>query len=199
MSMQCLQASNMAPRTPATSGLSVANAATPYSSSSSDLSSAGKTSTGKKAPKPRKGGLSMFLAGEHSDRSLVGLRLVAKGRIDDAQGNISNGKRAPKQRKGGLHTFLTGVCRERNVISKKGLDILTSTAGASILYTVLAPILTGTNLVGCFKRLLLLVESPYFLHLERYGTVDSSSKLTARSRRQLLGFGPFPRPNQSIT
>ncbi len=59
----CLQASNLAPRTPATGGPSIASMTTPVSSSSSDLSSAGRTSSGKKAPKQRKGGLSMFLAG----------------------------------------------------------------------------------------------------------------------------------------
>ena len=69
----CLQASNLAPRTPATGGPSIASMATPVSSSSSDLSSAGRTSSGKKAAKQRKGGLSMFLAGMPGHELTVGL------------------------------------------------------------------------------------------------------------------------------
>ena len=46
-------------------GPSFASTGTP-SSASSDLSSMGRLSSAKKAPKQRKGGLSMFLAGEAS-------------------------------------------------------------------------------------------------------------------------------------
>ena len=71
-----LQASNLAPKTPMAGGPSVTTMATPGSSSSSDLSSAGRTSSGKKAAKQRKGGLSMFLAGVQCYRNGATLRIV---------------------------------------------------------------------------------------------------------------------------
>ncbi len=77
----------------------------------------------------------MFLAGEKSDGPLMGLRLVAKGRIDDAKLHREThlmARRPPSWRKGGLHAFLAGVCEERNMMDGKGLGILTSIAGADI-------------------------------------------------------------------
>lgn len=80
----------------------------------------------------------MFLAGELSDGlvGLVGLRLVAKGCIDDAKlhrETPSTARRPPSSAWVACIYFLAGVFREPNVMDEKGLGILTTTAGASIL------------------------------------------------------------------